>query len=207
MAASDDITPDTLSLLEDRLRRIDYVINGHNPTVQDSTPHVSAPVSTRLRTLERAINGLASRSHTVTDVLRLQKQCPELFHTIDDHAVPSTLHPASLAQLILAHENLYKTASAQLSTLNENNPIPDSAPLTKLISLQPRIEKAEAKQAEQAREFAELRLRSTRLLEKWYELGVLEMGENWTDWEERLRECEILIRRKEATKRREEGTL
>ena len=60
---------------------------------------------------------------------------------------------------------------------------------------------------EQAKEFAELRARSAKVVEQWYENGVLDMGEKWADWEERLRDCEILVRRNEAAKKREEGTL
>ena len=110
-----------------------------------------------------------------------------------------------MAQLILAHESLYKTSSVQLSTLNDNSTIPESAPLVKLIAMQTRIDKLETKQMEQAQEFAELRARSARAVEKYYESGVLQMGEQWTEWEERLKDCEILVRRKEAAKRREEG--
>ena len=61
------------------------------------------------------------------------------------------------------------------------------------------------KQEQQAEELAELRARSAVVVEKWYSEGVLKMGERWADWEERLREGEILIRRREAAKKREEG--
>ncbi|KAI5357171.1 Putative dynactin subunit 3 [Septoria linicola] len=206
MATSGTVA-DTLSMLEERLSRIDYVINGDNNESKNSEPTTNASAATRLRNLERTLKALTAKSHAVSDVLQIQKQYPELFHSADEKTAPTTLHPASLAQLILAHENLYKTTSSQLATLHDNSNIPDSAPLVRLISSEPRIERVEAKQIEQAREFAELRLRSTRLLEKWYTMGILDMGEKWADWEERLRDCEILVRRKEAAKKREEGTL
>lgn len=210
-ATTNETAAATLSMLEERLHRLDYAINGDVLPIEDDNkdnelqPRASA--AARLRTLERALKTLTTKSHAVSDILQIQQQCPELFHAADEQTIPSTLHPASLAQLILAHEGLYKTASSQLSTLHDNSTIPDTAPLVKLIGLEPRIEKVEAKQIEQAREFADLRLRSMRLLENWYKLGVLDMGEKWADWEERLRDCEIMVRRKEAAKRREEGTL
>ena len=208
MAAPNETAAATLSMLEERLHRLDYAINGDVPPVDaKDEPKPTASAAARLRTLERTLKALTAKSHAVSDILQVHQKYPELFHTTDEKTVPNTLHPASLAQLILAHEHLYKTTSSQLSTLHDNSTIPDTAPLVKLIGLEPRIERVEAKQIEQAREFAELRLRSTRLLENWYKMGVLDMGEKWADWEERLRDCEILVRRKEAAKKREEGML
>lgn len=206
-----DTSAATLAMLEDRLQRLQYAINGddvHRPAAEQSNDLLpKASAAARLRTLERTLKALTIRSHAVSDILQIHQQYPELFHPTDEKTVPRTLHPASLAHLILAHENLYKATSAQLSTLHDNSTIPDTAPLVKLIGLEPRIARVEAKQIEQAREFAELRLRSTRLLEDWYRTGVLDMGEKWADWEERLRDCEIMVRRKEAAKKREEGML
>ena len=45
------------------------------------------------------------------------------------------------------------------------------------------------------------------MVERWYEGGVLGMGEQWAGWEERVREGEILVRRREARQRREDGGL
>lgn len=80
--------------------------------------------------------------------------------------------------------------------------------MAKLIAQQARLDQARQKQDEQAREFAELRARSARLVETWYEEGVLGMGEKWAAWEEKLREGEILVRRREArVKREKEGVV
>ncbi|KAF7188893.1 hypothetical protein HII31_09816 [Pseudocercospora fuligena] len=205
MAATEGTAAQTLSMLAERLQRIDYVVNGDQHDGSENGSPNNASASARLRNLERTLKALAARSHAVSDIFQLQKHYPELFHPTESHAVPSSLAPASLAQLILAHESLYKTSSVQLSTLNDNSTIPESAPLVKLIAMQSRIDKLETKQMEQAHEFAELRARSARAVEKYYESGVLQMGEQWTEWEERLKDCEILVRRKEAAKRREEG--
>ena len=94
--------------------------------------------------------------------------------------------------------------SARLSQLQETS-IPDPAASAKLIELQPRIEKVRAKQEAQLQELAELRAKSAKAVEIWYEGGVLGMGERWAEWEERLRDAEISVRRREAAKKREEG--
>ncbi|KAK4502338.1 hypothetical protein PRZ48_005763 [Zasmidium cellare] len=205
MDVTRDTAIDTLQMLHERLARIDYVVNGDDIAQEDLKPNASAKA--RLAALERSLNTLAASSLGVSDVLQLHNSHPELFHSSDPKDVPTTLPPAALAQLILAHDHLYRTTSTQLSTLNENKEVPDASALTKLIALQPRIEKIEARQAQQASEFAELRARSAKIVEQWYENGVLDMGEKWTAWEERLKDCEILVRRKEAAKKREEEML
>lgn len=196
---------DTLRMLHERLARIDFAVNGDSSANEDKQSTSSA--TARLRALERTLSTLAARSPAVSDILQLHNSHPELFHPADSKAVPTTLPPASLAQLVLAHDQLYRTTSTQLSTLNENKDIPDPSALTKLIALQPRVEKIEARQAQQASEFAELRARSAKIVEQWYENGVLDMGERWAAWEEELKDCEILVRRKEAARKREEGML
>lgn len=210
MAASQDTAAQTLSMLEERLQYVDYLVNGDGKTAEAqrrasrATPTSTGSATARLRNLERALKALAAKSYAVADLLQLHKQHPDLFHPTDAQTLPSTLPPAALAQLILAHEQLYKSSATQLTTLNENNAIPDPAVMAKLVALQPRIDKAAAKQKEQLHEFHELRVRSMRIVEGWCEKGVLEMGGNWADWEEKLRECEILVRRHEAAKRRED---
>jgi len=89
----------------------------------------------------------------------------------------------------------------------QDTPVADPASAVKLVDLRERIGKAAVRQDQQARELAELRARSAMVVERWYEMGVLEMGENWADWEERVREAEILVRRKEAAKKREQGVV
>lgn len=192
-------------MLEERLARVNFLVNGDDIPTTASHGHGNA--STCLRALEKSLKTLAARSPPVSDLLELQNQLPELFGPSSTQSTPSTLPAEALAQLVLAHEQLFKKTATQLSTLNENKEIPDPSQLSKLIAMRPRMEKLEARQKEQAKEFAELRARSAKVVEQWYENGVLDMGEKWADWEERLRDCEILVRRNEAAKKREEGML
>lgn len=203
-----DAASETLSLLEERLRRVQYVLHGHSDGGFDkaSTSEVKGSATVRLRTLERDLQSLAAKSTTVSDILTLRKQYPELFHRSSSADASSTLPAASQASIVLAHSKLYQTISAQLPQVQEAT-IPDPAAAARLIELSPRILYLQAKQGAQARECAELRTRSARVVGSWYEGGVLGMGERWAEWEERLRDVEILVRRKEAAKKREEGAV
>ena len=214
---------ETLALLEDRLRRVHYILHGDTPPSeqtaasdssedysQEDNSRSTLPAAERFRKLERNLSKLAQQSPTVSDILSLQEAHPTIFHPTTNPQQPPDLPSTSLAALVLAHAPLYQTSAHQLSTLSSppNTTIPDPAAFAKLTALQPRIETVRARQEEQIREFAELRARSARLVEQWYEDGVLGMGEKWAGWEERLREGEILVRRREARlKREKEGVV
>lgn len=139
-------------------------------------------------------------------MLALQKKHPHIFDAASPSEVPRNLSLDSLAAIVLSHAQLYQSVAARLTQVQETS-IPDPSAAARLIELRPRIEKVQARQQAQAREFAELRARSAKAVETWYEDGVLEMGERWADWEERLRDVEILVRRREAAKKREEGAI
>ncbi|RMY76165.1 hypothetical protein D0863_02098 [Hortaea werneckii] len=203
---SKETAADTLALLEERIRRIHHLLHGH--TTLPSSLHEKDPDSppasatARLRKLERSLTSLLDRSPTAQQAVALQKSHPHLFSSTP--TTPTDLLPTStLATLVLAHTHLYTNLSTQLTQL-QSTPLPDSTPLTHLVDLQPRITQLQAKQHEQAQELADLRSRSAQAVEKWYTGGVMEMGEQWADWEERVREVEILVRRREAARRREE---
>ena len=210
MTTRKETAAEMLSLLEERLRRVDYVLNGHvDSAVKDAaTTQVKGSAMARLRTLERSLQALTAKSTTVSDVLNLQKQYPELLsHTSSSSSdVPTTLSPTSLASLVLAHSKLYHTVSTQLPQVQHAS-IPDPSDAAKLVELLPRIQQLQAKQDSQVTEFAELRTSSAKAVESWYVGGVLNMGERWAGWEERLRDAEILVRRREAAKKREEGAV
>lgn len=45
---------------------------------------------------------------------------------------------------------------------------------------------------------AELRTRSARVIQRWYEVGVLGESECWSEWEGRVVEVEKRVRREEG---------
>lgn len=206
MAATNSDASQTLNLLEERLRRIEYAVNGYNEQTQNDAERQERSATARLRTLERTLQTLALKSPATADILLLQAQQPGIFHTSADASARPILGSSSLAALVLAHAQLYHTTALQTRQLQEQH-VPDPAGATKLAVLEPRLKKAAAKEAELAREVGELRERSARAVEEWYEGGVLHMGEQWAEWEERLRDSEIVVRRAEARRKREEGTV
>jgi hypothetical protein len=205
MAVSTDETADaSLDMLEARLQRLNYALNGDGE-IEDASTHASMEhtAAHRLRNLERQMQLIANRSPAANEVLKLQAQHPNIFEQATGAEQTNTLPLAPQAALILAHAQLYSRVSGQLQSLQETS-VPDPTSASKLRELQPRIEKAAARQQQQANEFAELRSRSAAAVERWYESGILGMAERWAEWEERMRDVEIVVRRLEAMKKREE---
>jgi DNA repair ATPase RecN len=207
MAVSIDETHDaSLDMLEARLQRINYALNGDGE-IEDASARTTqtSTAAHRLRNLERQMQLIATRSPAAGEVLKLQAQHPSIFEQAigAEQTNTNTLPLAPQAALILAHAQLYSRVSGQLQSLQETS-VPDPTSASKLRELQPRIEKAAARQQQQANELAELRSRSAAAVERWYESGVLGMAERWAEWEERMRDVEIVVRRLEAMKKREE---
>ena len=196
---------DTLVMLEQRLHRIEYALHGQSSSSSGAVeaPNRSDPASIRLRRLERGLHDLSSKSSAVAEVLALHDRYPDLFHSNASTEVPSSLSPSSLAALVLSHADLYTSVSSQLQQLAEDSSIPDSSAMATLVSLRPRIEKFRKEQQEQANAIAELRARSARVVEAWYEGQALRMADQWAGWEERLTGIEILVRRAEARDKRD----
>lgn len=207
MAATTNDASQTLKLLEERLRRIEYAVNGYNEADQTEPEQQQRSAAARLRTLERTLQTLASKSPATADILRLQKQHPDILQAPAESSARPILAPSSLAALVLAHAPLYHSTAGHLRQL-ETQHVPDPADAAKLIAMEPRLSKAFAREAELAREVQELRARSAKAVEGWYEGGVLHMGDLWAEWEERLRDSEIVVRRAETRRKREdEGTV
>nr|OQO25034.1 hypothetical protein B0A51_07127 [Rachicladosporium sp. CCFEE 5018] len=194
----------TVQDLQARLKRLTFAIHGDDSAriglPSPTQTHGSHPAA-QIKDLQRQLQSLASRSGAVNEVLQLQAKHPEVLSPPKSNV---TLPPTALAALVVSHARLYESVSAQLNTLQTLS-VPDAAPLTALSALQPRISKASDRQQQQAREFAELRARSAAVVEQWYAVGVLGMGEKWAEWEERLRDVEITVRRMEGAAKRERG--
>lgn len=74
--------------------------------------------------------------------------------------------------------------------------IPNPSVSADLISLVPRINRAEVVQQAQAKEIADLRRRSAALLERWYLLGIEGVNECFAEWDERALEVDKILSRK-----------
>lgn len=100
----------------------------------------------------------------------------------------------------------YSATASQL-TLVEQLKIPDAEQSTALIALQPRLAAAESTQARQGRELAGLRLRTARVLQRWYDITVMGGNECWAEWDDRLMDAERKVRREEARRESEKGPI
>ena len=70
-----ELLVDTLSLLEWRLRRLEFVLNGTLETDQTSKKdqvQPSTPVITRVRKLEHSLQQLSLKSNVAADLLKLR---------------------------------------------------------------------------------------------------------------------------------------
>lgn len=61
----------TLDMLEWRLRRIEFVLNGNVPPERQQA---HAPVASRLQKLESRLSSLAGSSRTISEILQLRKR-------------------------------------------------------------------------------------------------------------------------------------
>ena len=111
--------------------------------------------------------------------------------------MPTTLSTRETLAIVDACAPSYQTTASRLSAIKDL-PIPPAESSTLLVSLHPRLSKLELLQDEQAREMAELRTRSAKAIQRWYEVGVLGESECWSEWEGRVVEVEKRVRREEG---------
>jgi hypothetical protein len=102
---------------------------------------------------------------------------------------------------VLSYASAFPETSSRLTSLNDL-PIPDAKASTALIELQPRLQQLLLIQEQQARDISELRTRSARLLQRWYEVGFLSSSECWAEWESRLQDVEREVKRHEVIRDR-----
>ena len=220
----------TLDDLQYRLQRLEYFISGSDDAHEPLTAAVSKgrehSITARLSKLEHTLHSMSERSLVIYELLKL-RTCqdlidakvldmltitpmlaeaahPTLFNTSASHpdTVPSTLSTDEIAAIVTAHAPFYPLTASRLISIHDIS-IPSSSLSTSLIALRPRRAKLERLQDAQAEEIAGLRARSAKAVQRWYELGVLDQGECWADWEGRMEECEKKVRRLEGVKRRE----
>lgn len=97
----------------------------------------------------------------------------------------------------------YHTTAAQLTSLNDL-PIPDAASSAAFASLGPRIQRVRQRQEQQADMINFLREQSAAVVGRWYELGIVSMGDCWSEWDARLMQAERSVRQAEGRKKRED---
>lgn len=129
---------------------------------------------------------------------------PDLFQPQPLHEIPEGLSARTLSSIVLSYATAFPETASRLTSLNDL-PVPDAQSSAALIELQPQLDRLAQTQAEQAKEISELRVRTARVLQRWYEVGVVGSGECWAEWEGRLEDVEREVRRREVIKERREN--
>lgn len=104
---------------------------------------------------------------------------------------------------MLSYASAFPETASRLASLNDL-PVPEAQASAELIELLPRMEQAARAQDEQAKSVAELRMRTARALQRWYEVGLVGSEECWAEWEGRLEDVEREVRRLEVVRERRE---
>jgi hypothetical protein len=103
----------------------------------------------------------------------------------------------------MSYATAFPETASRLTSLNDL-PVPDAQSSAALIELQPQIDRVAQMQTEQAAEISELRMRTARVLQRWYDVGLVGSGECWAEWEGRLEDVEREVKRSEVIRQRRE---
>lgn len=206
----------TLSLLEVRLSRLEYLLTGASAPSRDQsavTSRDASNVPARMRALDARLTQLKRLDGLPGNVVRmidsLRREYPEIFaqRRIPDANNPVPVHELSnRANEVLANSTLYTTTSAHLQTL-QTLKIPQAEHSASLLDAGTRVEELRQRQATLDTDIEELKARSAKLLEWWIKNGVVGIGELWEDWEQRVKDCERVVRREERMQKEEKGEL
>ncbi|KAJ6164527.1 hypothetical protein N7470_003199 [Penicillium chermesinum] len=188
---SDSVAGATIELLEARLRRIAYLLGGATdwtgvPTMPEKPSSHEESVSRRLARLEKELAKLSRNVPAVRDVIQLHDQFPDLFQAPTPEDVPEGLSSRALASIVLSYATAFPETASRLTSLNDL-PIPDPESSAALVELQPQLDRVALLQKEQAQAISELRVRTARVLQRWYEVGLVGSGECWRSGKEELK--------------------
>ncbi|KAJ5906848.1 uncharacterized protein N7473_003764 [Penicillium subrubescens] len=208
---SEAVASATIELLEARLRRLSYLLTGGTgwtgvPSTPEKPASLDETVSRRLARLERELEKLSRNVPAVRDVIQLHDRFPDLFNPPTPHDIPEDLTPRTLSSIVLSYATAFPETASRLTSLNDL-PIPDASSSAALIALQPQIDRLAQTQTEQAAAVSELRVRTARVLQRWYEVGVVGSGECWAEWEGRLEGVEREVRRREVLRAKRENEI
>ena len=221
---SDAVAGATIELLEARLRRLSFLLTGDTqwtgePLLPAKPENLDDSVSRRLVQLEKDLDKLSRHIPVIQEVIQLcmwlvffadkentmlifsDDRFPDLFHSTPPTTIPETLTTQNLASMVLSYTSAFPESASRLTSLNDL-PIPDAQTSAALIELQPQLERVSRGQEEQAKTISELRVRTARVLQRWYEVGLVGGGECWAEWEGRLEDVEREVNREEVVRER-----
>ncbi|KAI1171306.1 hypothetical protein F4777DRAFT_65173 [Nemania sp. FL0916] len=189
----DDTTLSTISLLEERLLRLEHVLYG------SSAPQPTTAVTRGLHDLEHRFSKLLQHIRVYDELLKLYKSNPTLFHPPPASQPPPELSLESLRAIVLSAASSYPQTASALTAISDT-PIPDPAQSAALAALLPRMKGIETTQLAQAAEIAELRARSEVAVRQWYKHDVMGYSNFVADVEDRIERVERGVRRVEKAR-------
>ncbi|KAK4125195.1 hypothetical protein N657DRAFT_633081 [Parathielavia appendiculata] len=194
----------TISLLEERLLRIEHILYG--PSTPPAQPP-QEPATSSLAELERRFNKLVRHFRVYAEILKIYKSHPSLFQPPSPSSItsppelpPTQLSPVAVRATVLAYATAFPSVASSLTAATSDTPIPDAKQSAALAALGPRMRGIEALQLAQTAEISELRARSERAVRAWYEGGVLRYGVKLADVEGRLEKVARGVRRVERAR-------
>ncbi|TKX20799.1 hypothetical protein C1H76_7187 [Elsinoe australis] len=192
----------TLSLLEERLKKLQLLIHGtesDDSSARDTSP--ATTVTVRLQAVDKALNKLEQESTSIKELLRLHKNQRADLDIVDEHRVDQDDESVAAA-LVLSHTSQFQSTASQLRSV-QDAPVPDSSSSTHVIAQVPRMKQALARAERQEQQMSELRAQSAAIISRWHQVGVLGVGELVSEWDDRLRDAERSIRQAQARRKRE----
>ncbi|KAF1816109.1 hypothetical protein P152DRAFT_478690 [Eremomyces bilateralis CBS 781.70] len=204
----EDIAIHTLTSLESRLRRLEFLLYGSIPSPDSTSDDAPSPpqstISRRLKKLEEGTQKLHSSHPDIVKIIWLKSRFPDLFSPSPTSETTIPPLPSQLTTL-LSHAPLIHTTRSSLHSLHSLLPLLSStSPLTHLLAASPQLSATQTTLIDQAAQVAELRRESAEVVWRWQEAFVIAQGGCWAEWEERVGGVEGWVRRGER-EREEEG--
>ncbi|KAF2279609.1 uncharacterized protein EI97DRAFT_455831 [Westerdykella ornata] len=184
----------TITLLESRLDRLEYVLSGANQQDEEKP----RTLQERVKRIERLLQELSAKTALLNEVRELTSKHSGLLR---DSKATNDRNDAGLsvqekAALVLERAPAFATTASQLKALDDQR-IPETEGFTKLVKLRPRIAEAEARHLQQALEISLLRRRNGLLCSKIKHIHLLGQGRCWVEWHKRLVNAERTVTRTE----------
>ncbi|KAF2743296.1 hypothetical protein M011DRAFT_410903 [Sporormia fimetaria CBS 119925] len=194
----------TISQLESRLDRLEYVLHGS----RGLTGEKPSSLTERVQHIERMLRDLSAKTALLNDVQTLVSEHADVVYASarakrqDEPELPV----AEKAALVVERAPAFATTASQLKALDDQQ-VPAADAFTKLAKLRPRIAELEELHLQQALEFSLLRRRTALLCQEYSLIIRNRMTQCWVEWNKRCRDAEMTIRRAEFKQKQllEEG--
>lgn len=100
---------------------------------------------------------------------------------------------------ILAAASLFPQAASRLISINDT-PLPTAKLSTELIDTEAELAQLQMLQERQSQEIAALRQRTAAVLQRWYSIDIIQIGEYWANLEDVVEVMEQNLRQASAQK-------